>query len=950
MAYRAFLLGRNGGNLEHCYRSGAPSDPEGLDDCDVRRMRDALQRVGYETVVAPETLSRGQLGDLLGDALKSNADDHILFYYSGHGYPDEHDFNLVLREADQEHPEPEYWPADWVIATLNHCKAHSRLLILDCCYAGAAARQSWSRMQGNIAILASASEVALSPMRPGVGSAFTQCLCDALTKPEHWVTGEAGVIDEQGVIWVQRLCTWLKRRMQVLEPRPSQTQASDGKRHFAEPVCYVGLGAQEIKIAEVSPRHTGGDRQMTQPLSERVALGRPVFRDQARDDQPRDFFGRQQEKDQVLRLLTGVDTRVVIVQGERRMGKTSMLMLTEEELRRQDPGGERMIVTPYIMVDTVKSASEFFWELTKGLPRTGGTVGGDVNAPSCHVFLSYRHSDRPIVEQLARALDARGLIAWWDRDHLVPGESWQQAVDEVIRSAGSAAILIGKDGIGGWQETEMRACMSQRGKRRMRVIPVLLPGTPDKVELPPLLSDAHRVDMRNGLGEGDLDLLHCGVIGCNLRDFDRNAAPPPLKAKRPAPATGLAAWDPDSTFNLELAHNWMQEYIKTVPGKRIFVFMDELDECLVSHAPPEERRRILRLIGLLAKEFPVRFLFSMIRIPARLEDRETETFVTDRGRAIYLDPFGPEDHEAMVRALLQEYLSVTDEAIRHLHQQSGGWPFFSKVVMWELEGLLNSADPWGRAFQKAVRYDPKSRLSEAMDHVYRLHLDSHEQAVLRLLASASVPVPVAELTEQSSTFPMAAERLKSRNYLLGDDDNAFRHRVELLRDWFRNREHSSAKPEEGKESTRKPFRVALSFTEDDRGLARAVAEKLVQDSGSLQNFQILFDDWRKDELTGPDRGSRLTGLYRDESELMVVLLRKEPGRKRWCGLRWYEIKRVILDRHRRGAGVMLCRSSPDLMLDGGWSGDYEETGGLSAEKLARRIIERYQALPGPQAS
>jgi hypothetical protein len=52
MAYRALLLGRNDGNgpldegrsLQWCCRYEPDSgDPDGLGECDVRRMRDALQ-------------------------------------------------------------------------------------------------------------------------------------------------------------------------------------------------------------------------------------------------------------------------------------------------------------------------------------------------------------------------------------------------------------------------------------------------------------------------------------------------------------------------------------------------------------------------------------------------------------------------------------------------------------------------------------------------------------------------------------------------------------------------------------------------------------------------------------------------------------------------------------------------------------------------------------------
>ena len=60
------------------------------------------------------------------------------------------------------------------------------------------------------------------------------------------------------------------------------------------------------------------------------------------------------------------------------------------------------------------------------------------------VFLSHNSEDKPAVRELAEALRARGLKVWLDEEQLVPGRPWQEALEEVIEAARSAAVLVGK--------------------------------------------------------------------------------------------------------------------------------------------------------------------------------------------------------------------------------------------------------------------------------------------------------------------------------------------------------------------------------------------------------------------------------------------------------------------------------------------------------------------------
>src|SRR5262249_21777188 len=115
--------------------------------------------------------------------------------------------------------------------------------------------------------------------------------------------------------------------------------------------------------------------------------------------------------------------------------------------------------------------------------------------------------------ELAEALRARGLRVWLDEWELVPGRPWQEALEEVIETTRSSAVLVGKDGIGPWQDSEMRGCLSEFVDRKLPGIPVLLPDVPAVPRLPFFLKRFTWVDLREGLTEEGLDRLQWGVTG-----------------------------------------------------------------------------------------------------------------------------------------------------------------------------------------------------------------------------------------------------------------------------------------------------------------------------------------------------------------------------------------------------------------------------------------------------
>ena len=73
------------------------------------------------------------------------------------------------------------------------------------------------------------------------------------------------------------------------------------------------------------------------------------------------------------------------------------------------------------------------------------------NKPFFDVFLSHNSLDKPVVRELAQELKSRNIKVWLDEDQLVPGRPWQDALETIIQTTRTAAVLIGKSGLGPWE-------------------------------------------------------------------------------------------------------------------------------------------------------------------------------------------------------------------------------------------------------------------------------------------------------------------------------------------------------------------------------------------------------------------------------------------------------------------------------------------------------------------
>ena len=156
------------------------------------------------------------------------------------------------------------------------------------------------------------------------------------------------------------------------------------------------------------------------------------------------------------------------------------------------------------------------------------------------VFLCHNSRDKSEIKKIAEDLKLQGVLPWLDEWELRPGLPWQRVLEQQIANVQSAAVFVGAEGIGPWQQQELDALLRKFVDRARPVIPVLLPTAPAAPALPLFLEGLTWVDFRVSDPE-PFDRLLWGITG--QRVGARAGALLPQRPTNPAADAGVTHSD-----------------------------------------------------------------------------------------------------------------------------------------------------------------------------------------------------------------------------------------------------------------------------------------------------------------------------------------------------------------------------------------------------------------------
>ena len=130
------------------------------------------------------------------------------------------------------------------------------------------------------------------------------------------------------------------------------------------------------------------------------------------------------------------------------------------------------------------------------------------------VFMAHNSNDKELIARVADHLRARGIKPWLDKEQIPPGKWFQDEIKHAIQHSKSAAIFIGKDGVGKWQVVELRSFVTQCINSGCPIIPVLLPGVDDIPSEFVFLREMTWVQFQDTIQDKKaLDQLEWGITG-----------------------------------------------------------------------------------------------------------------------------------------------------------------------------------------------------------------------------------------------------------------------------------------------------------------------------------------------------------------------------------------------------------------------------------------------------
>lgn len=138
-------------------------------------------------------------------------------------------------------------------------------------------------------------------------------------------------------------------------------------------------------------------------------------------------------------------------------------------------------------------------------------------APRCPIaFVSHSGQDREFVDRFAADLWAVGVIAWYSRWEIKPGDSIPAKIDEGIEGCEFFIIVLSKTSVRApWVKTELNAAIAKKMSGSVRkIIPVKID---DCDGFPPIIDSLYREDFSNQPYEAALKRVLDSIFDVDVR-------------------------------------------------------------------------------------------------------------------------------------------------------------------------------------------------------------------------------------------------------------------------------------------------------------------------------------------------------------------------------------------------------------------------------------------------
>ena len=135
------------------------------------------------------------------------------------------------------------------------------------------------------------------------------------------------------------------------------------------------------------------------------------------------------------------------------------------------------------------------------------------------VFCAHNSQDKVQVEIIADKLKRRNIKSWIDKEQILGGQSFQSVIQEVIPTVKSAAIFIGKSGLGNWQKEEIEFLLDECKQTGKPIIPILLPGIKEIPKELGFIRQRNWVSFDEGNYQEALDKLEASIKGQQIQPF-----------------------------------------------------------------------------------------------------------------------------------------------------------------------------------------------------------------------------------------------------------------------------------------------------------------------------------------------------------------------------------------------------------------------------------------------